>query len=569
MIDLAQHLQRFDAGYWRIVAELWGVGTSNTEGDIRFPESAQQLARSLLDPPLVREVVAALPKPAQQALQDLLQNQGCLPWSLFTRRYGIVREMGPARRDREQPYRNPASPAEVLWYRALIARAFLDTPAGPQEFACIPSDLAGLLPFTSPRPQPPPGWQATSKECAVPQPATDRILDHATSMLAALRMGLPFDSPEFTLGAWSPDSPGAPSIAALRALLLTAGLLDPQTNQPVPEATRRFLEATRGEALAQLAQSWIASPTFNELRLLPGVRAEGEWQNDPLRARQAILRFLSQLPEGVWWHLESFVQAIKQIQPDFQRPAGDYDSWYLYDAASGAFLRGFEHWDRVDGALIRYLITGPLHWLGILDLASPAPGKPHTAFRFSGWAASLLRGASAESLPLEEETIRIGSDARLRLPRLTPRAVRYQIARFCEWEPATGEAYHYRLTHTSLQRARQQGLKVNHLIALLQRHAPTVPPSLIKALERWEKFGSEARLEQLLVLRLRTPEMLQEIRSSRAARFLGAILGPTAVAVKPGAERKLLAILAEMGYLAESSLSEKAADKNNSPEYPV
>src|SRR5579859_5992190 len=39
--------------------------------------------------------------------------------------------------------------------------------------------------------------------------------------------------------------------------------------------------------------------------------------------------------------------AVKEEEPDFQRPAGNYDSWYIRDAQSGEYLRGFESWDRV------------------------------------------------------------------------------------------------------------------------------------------------------------------------------------------------------------------------------
>jgi hypothetical protein len=80
---------------------------------------------------------------------------------------------------------------------------------------------------------------------------------------------------------------------------------------------------------------------------------------------------LSQLPQDIWWNLPSFVNAIHDIQPDFQRPAGDYDSWFIRKDNSDDFLRGFSSWDEVDGALLRFLITGPLHWLGFYDLAAP------------------------------------------------------------------------------------------------------------------------------------------------------------------------------------------------------
>jgi hypothetical protein len=310
----------------------------------------------------------------------------------------------------------------------------------------------------------------------------------------------------------------------------------------------------------------MQSTSFNELQLLPGIQVEGEWQNDPLRARQAILEFIATLPirdsskgggeDRPYWSLEAFTEAIRQKHPDFQRPAGDYDSWYLREELSREFLRGFEHWEEVDGALLRYIICAPLHWLGILDLAAPAEDKTPAAFRFSAWAADLLEGKAPRGFVSEEGAFIVRSDARIRVPRKAPRAVRYQVARFCDWETERAgqddlTEYAYRLTPASLERARQQGLRINHLLALLRKHASAVPPILVKALERWEENGTEARLEQVLVLRLRSPELLQMLRSSRAARFLDEPLSATAVIVKPGAWEKVLGVLAELGYLGD------------------
>ena len=90
-----------------------------------------------------------------------------------------------------------------------------------------------------------------------------------------------------------------------------------------------------------------------------------------------------------------------------------------------------------------------------------------------------------------------------------------------------------------------------HLITLLRKFAAPVPPSLIKALERWDEFGVQARLQQVVILRVSSPELLQSLRSSRAARFLGDPLGPTTIIVKPEAVKKVELTLAEMGYLSE------------------
>jgi hypothetical protein len=552
MPDLAQSLQGRDLGHLRIIAELWGLELRAADAG----RGLKTLVPLLLDGDLLGEIVEDLPQESRAALDDLLQNGGRLPWPLFTRRYGVVREIGPAKRDREKPYLKPDSPAEVLWYRALVGRAFLDTPSGPEEFAYIPSDLNPNLPRINHETPSPPGRPATRSERAYPILANDRILDHACTLLSALRIGLTLESSEWKSSAWSTTAQYSLTPTILQAILQSAGLLNPVSSLPNPEPTRKFLEANRGEALAQLARSWKKSTSFDELRSLPGLVAEGEWKNNPQQTRSTILEFVASVPDDSWWSLAATISDVKRTHPDYQRPGGDYDSWYLREKESGEFLRGFEHWDKVDGALIRFILTGPLHWLGITDLAAADEDLPPTAFRFTKWGKKLVQGEAAKTFEVEDEEIFVNSDARIRIPRLAPRRARYQVARFCTWDGGDEGAYKYNINPSSLARAQQSGLRIEHLLSLLHRYAKSVPPSLVKALERWEQHGTEARLEQTVILRLRSPEMLQALRKSRAARFLGDPLGPTVISVKPGAADKVLAILAELGYLGEGEISE-------------
>jgi hypothetical protein len=542
MPDLAQSLGRYDLGYLQIVAELWGIEFSSTE----FSQGIEILIPILLDPQLAEEMIQSLPTEAQAALADLMRNDGRMAWSFFTRRYGEVREMGSGRRDRARPYLDPISTAEVLFYRALVGRTFFDSPSGPEEFAYIPDDLMPMLDSNQVVSVQSFGRAALSAARTFTILASARILADACTMLAALRMGLPEE--HIPLCNYPGRYPLTPR--SLKALLSASNLLD-EDGIPIPEPTRLFLEAERGQALAQFANNWQNSKQLNELTLLPQLILEGEWSNDPLLARESIFKFLGSIPRGTWWNIESFINAVRQQFPDFQRPAGDYDSWFIRYAENGEYLRGFENWDLVDGELIRFLITGPLHWLGILDLAAPSEGKPLTAFRFSKWSDPLLQVEAPQKLPLEDQKIVVRSDARLMLSIRVPRSVRYQIARFSEWDELDREVYHYRITPPSLRRACKSGLLTSHLLSLLRNHAEQIPPHLVTALERWDEYGRQARVEQVFVLRLSSPEILKELRASRATRFLGDPLGPTAVIVKPGARDKVLAALAEMGYLGE------------------
>lgn len=371
------------------------------------------------------------------------------------------------------------------------------------------------------------GRPASPTEKSIPSPASDRLLDDACTFLAALRMGL------------EPPPMRTPA-KLMRELLTTAGLL--ADDLPKPEPLKQFLESPRKEALQSIVSAWRGSDTFNELRLVPGITCEGGWQNQAHETRQTMFGFINQIPMGQWWSIAALLRDIKARAADFQRPAGDYDSWFIRRTTDGAFLRGFASWDEVDGALLRYFIL-ILYWLGQLDLASAEEDGQPTA----------LRRIPALEQKEEKGRLIVSSSGRVVVERLAPRAARYQVARFSDWEHSPSpEEYRYRVTSQSLKRAAEQGLKAGHLLSLLGKHSGgLVPPALVKMLQRWESSGTEARVQTITVLRVSRPEVLDEIRKSKAARFLGEIIGPTTIAIQPEAAPKVLAALAELGLLAD------------------
>ena len=215
-----------------ITAELWGI-------DLPAPDVRQgrkSLALALLDPALAAEIIDSLPAQSRQALAELIQQGGSLPWHIFSKKYGQIREMGASRRDREHPHRNPVSTSERLWYRGLIHRAFLEASHGPQEYAYIPEDLLPILPDLSASAEPPLlSRPATPKERAYLHPVSDKILDHAATLLTAHRIQLSAEE----LTATTKDWPMPPK--ALASLLTSAGLLDEDQN-PVTDPVRFFLK---------------------------------------------------------------------------------------------------------------------------------------------------------------------------------------------------------------------------------------------------------------------------------------------------------------------------------------
>jgi hypothetical protein len=531
MPELLHSLLKYDLGHFRIVAEFWGLELDSAEVE----SAREELSASLLEPSLLGELMESLSPQADSAITDLVNSGGRIPWQAFTRKYGDIREMGAGKRDRERPYLKPASTAEFLFYRGLLARTFFETEKGSQEFAYIPDDLLLLIESRKAGDEPSTivtealGRAASPREKGKEIPANDFILDDATTLLAALRMGKTLESASLLA-----------NMSELQSLLTSAKLIKKSTLQP--EVVKAFLEAPRKDALKMLQDAWTESTIFNELKLLPGIICEGEWSNQPQETREFLLNLLDAIPEGKWWSLHSFVRDIKQKYADFQRPAGDYDSWFIKRASDGEYLRGFAYWDQVDGALIKYFITNILHWLGQVDVSVAEGATEATAFKVS----------SFEGGKEEMGKIAVTSSGKIAIPRDAPRAVRYQVSRFCDWEESKGNEYKYQITAQSLKHAREQGLKAEQLLALLVRYTNNkVPPALVKALKRWEVSGTEARVETQVVLRVSRPEVLDEMRNSKAGKFLGEVLSPTAVIVKSGAIPKVMEALAELGLFAE------------------
>ncbi|MBN1536928.1 MAG: helicase-associated domain-containing protein [Anaerolineales bacterium] len=536
------------------MAELWGINLSAVKDVELIPFLVKSILERLSNP----EFFETLTSEGQSALSDLAQNQGAIPWSVFTRQYGKLREMGAARRDREKPFLSPISSTEVLWYRGILFRIFQETPQGSEEFAYIPQEVISIIPRIKKPQDSLPGRPALSDECRMQFLVNDSILDHTCTLLAALRLEYNRQQLDAIAEEWLGKIPATieqpyttPSISSLIACLRSASLLG-EKDIPNPESTRTFLEASRAEAVTQLYQAWVSSSQYNDLRMVSSLAFEGNWQNDPREARRAVLSYLMAVPPKTWWSLPAFIDFIYQQNPDFQRRGGEYDTWYIRQASTNASLRGFDHWNDVEGALIRFILTAPLHWMGVLDLASAEETSAILAFRITPWGQSLLSGHIPVGFKEENEHIYAYADGRLRIPVLAPRAARYQISRFCRWEHKKTAEYHYRITPESLDLAIRQGLHIPQLQSLLQRYASGIPPILVTALSRWENHGCEARLEHVAVLRVRDAELIKKLKESKVARFLGDSLGATSIIIKPGGWEKVQSFLAELGYLSKS-----------------
>lgn len=557
MPTLLPILLGYDLDLLAIIARRWDV---DLEG-LDKRQAAQTLAKAMLDPARAAAEWGRLSDAERGVLQTLLgAREHKMPEAQFARLFGAIRELrefGPGGREREKPHLQPANMAETLYYRGLIAVAFDQGRSGVQYFVYVPSDLAAVLPAHETgfdlSAEPESAWP-TEEEITPQQivPATTTLVDDLTTLLAYLQiqrtpasddavMALGEALTPYWLGAHSPAS-----VALMISLALSLGVAADEGGvfRPVPAAARRWLEDPRPRQVRALAEAWRSTPLFNELWYLPGLIPEPTgWRNDPLLARQVVLTYLEMVPAG-WWSVDQLIALVKEEEPDFQRPAGDYDSWYIRDAASGEYLRGFESWDRVDGAVLRFILTGPMHWLGLTDL-----GDDGALCRLTPYGRALCGSADWPDRPEERPPLVLQPDGTALAPRTLSRYERFQLARITEWE-AAGDPYRYRLTAAGLRRAAEQEVPISAIRAFLRRTTnDNVPPPVLKLLDQWQQSsGAEVWLERAVILRCNKPDLLRTLYDTPALRrFLGAQLGPNAIVVRSGQEKALLAALQQHG----------------------
>jgi hypothetical protein len=336
-------------------------------------------------------------------------------------------------------------------------------------------------------------------------------------------------------------------------LLVDLEFIDPKTLELEPEHVGAFLEATRSQALLTLVGAWRDSVQWNDLAALPHLRfASPDWPNDPRLSRTAVLDLLRTIPTGEWWNLGAFIEAVRDLKPGFQRPGGDFQSWYIQDG-SGAFLNGIEHWESVDGAYLRYLIEGPIHWLGMSDLGHNQTGEPVRQFRL-GTAWNALHSPEP-TLQIEEpeSKIHVQPNGEVIVPRGADRVTRYQIARISDWQTPDRAGHHFRVTPGTLKQAKDQGLATHHILQLLQKAIEgKLPPAFVRAVERWAQTGTEAQLKKMLLLRVEQPEILETLANHKStSRYLSEILTPKTVIIREKDWPALRDASARLGLLIE------------------
>ncbi len=581
MQTLKRMLRDTDESLLRVLAKRWRVDERGLDRN----GLVDALNAAMLTPENIERVFDSLTDAERGALQALFGAARKMPVQMFELVYGAIRLPSAGIITRDRPHENPQSVAESLLYRGLIGRGADEAGVGIGFVMYIPEDLAAILPLHktgySAAALDPEGKAAASSaatpsapvqieplapdEIEDPRAADTSIVDDMTTVLAFLQVNVcQFDryqgTDDHTVERLLPHLL-VDDVARLTFMIevgISAGLIEIQNARLFPRRAeaRQWLELTRSGQLKDLVDAWLRSTEFRELWRTPGLLVEEAAGYDPAAARHALLDILREdAPKTDWWSMDSFIELVGAKNPSFQRPGADFDGWYIRNDED-EYLNGFENWPAVEGAVLEFYLSGPLHWLGLLDLAEYAA-------RLNGYGRALLDNRWIEQADAPE-SLRIEANGDIIATRKAARYTRFQLARFTSWHsPATlsGEPYIYRLDGAGIKRGAEQGINTDAIAKFLGRVSADdtpLPPSITQLLSSWHDGpAASVTLEQHIILRTTSKTVLDALWDNPPLRrYFGARLGDTAVIVRADQWQALSAALGEAGIEVDARLDE-------------
>ena len=557
MRNLMQLLRDSDRGRLLAIADSWNVDARGLQDD----ELRQSLSSSLLEQARARQVWSNLTEEQRMILITLITTKnGEMSKEMFGRFYGEIDRLGFGQIQRERPQYSER-PAQALYYRGLIGDGYERNDRGTRQVVYVPEDLGAVLPTHQTGyqldPEKSPEAVTASLEPITEVdhriPADTTIVDDMTTLLAFLQRE------PTSLRDLSTTTSVSKRLSSflqqqeerrfdfLVHLARSGQLLREENGNWIVNSARArpWMQTNRHQQIKHLSQIWRELVNYRELWQIHDLnvdRRAGDMPSyDAAIARANVLELLEKRVHfGEWWLVEDFIELVKQEKPDFQRQ--NYDRWYVQNE-HGEYLTGFEHWDEVEGRVVELILNGPMHWLGLLDLAE------HAA-RLTTYGRAFLGLSEWPDPSLQDAEIEVEADGTLLVPRRVNQLTRFQLARFCEWSVAD-DPYQYRITRESLDSAQEKDITFDQIRTFLLRalESEALPAVLLPMFSNeGRRSKPELSLERKNIIHASATEMMDFIFETPTLRcFLEERLGPRAAVVLPRKESALRQALQDEG----------------------
>ncbi len=390
--------------------------------------------------------------------------------------------------------------------------------------------------------------------------------------------------PHAAMAQLAPVAGGETKLDFMLALLTAAGVFQPGSPVTIwPEVKEQFFRQTELTQRATLARTYFVMANWSELwavlRREPALHLRralvyAHITPDYLRAqlalfRQMVVRVLACLPDNRWIKVDDLSPLLQAIWPRFDQTRwGEFPyympkqkpGWYLARSNSTEPLTPGHaaNWQLAQWNFIIQLITGPLHWLGLVDLYE-ANGQP-VEFRLHGLAdlywdrldapdaphptLSEPVAASAAAVTINGETITIN-------PAVVRSQVHSLLDSLARLDEVLPDRFVYTLNVQAVHAAFEAGQTLADILAGWEQLMPqTLPEHLCARLEEWWRGYGQVRIyENITVIEFSDDYALDEMKAvTSLGQHLIAEISPRLVLIPAEAVDGLTIELEKAGY---------------------
>jgi XPB/Ssl2-like helicase family protein len=359
-----------------------------------------------------------------------------------------------------------------------------------------------------------------------------------------------------------------PRLLFIRLLLMQLGLLQERQGAVHAADAEKFFSLSVLERARRCYRLWLETPFWNELGHLrevvvrPGPAPLDPAHEEVVRARQMLMnRVLAEQP-GTWYELTAFIARTKLYTPYLLFPRQYGPRAERYSLGSNPYgwdfrlRRGWlthrEGWHLVEGGFIRTVVSGPLHWLGLVDVKDGSSEANATAFRLTDG----INLVTSDSLPEIEDIPRgrLIVQPNFEMVALAPvsEALLIKLDRFAD-RLSLEHIAQYRITKASVTRAIQMGLHADAIQQILEEASgrEEIPQNVRYSLVEWERQARRIELWQgATLLEVDDSALLDDLfAGEETGQMLGRRLSPTLAEVATHQLSPLQEILWRRDYL--------------------
>jgi len=355
-----------------------------------------------------------------------------------------------------------------------------------------------------------------------------------------------------------------PNLLFLRLLLLKLNLLQERQGTLHALNAEAFFALPLAERARRCYTLWQNTPFWNEMLYLPDVTVRpGPSPFDPadeevIHARNIMVERVEHERLEGWHDLATFIARTKLYAPYllFPRNYGSRSERYMSGSnpygwdfrLRRGWLTHREGWHMVEGGFIRAVVTGPLHWLGVVEVDSEATP---TTFRLIPGSLFLLGGIASKGEEIPAGRLIVQPTFELVALAPTSEALLAKLDRFAE-RVSLEHIAQYRITKASVTRAIQTGLHADQIKTILARAAGVdIPQNVQYSLAEWERQARRIEMwRDATLLEVDTATLLDALfENEQTQPLLGRRLAPCLVEVAPQQLPALQAFLWQRDYL--------------------